>query len=110
MEIPADQPLALLMILHPSKVAQVSHATLFPAAQVTVPQLPELKLLGMYAVLTAAMMTSPQFSAWFGVSQGCAASNPLFESLPAGVVEALARYRVAAPHGSANKQRSEILS
>jgi hypothetical protein len=51
------------VILQASKDTHLSHATLFPAAQVTVPHWPSLKFGAEYAVLAAAVMTSPQLSA-----------------------------------------------
>ena len=83
--------LPIPLILQASNVAQVSQATLFPAAQVTAPHFPLAKLAAKYAVLATAVMTSPQLTAWFGESHGVAALVPLFASLPTGDVDALAR-------------------
>jgi hypothetical protein len=55
-------PVEVAVILQASKVTHFSHATLFPAEHVTVPQLPVVKLNSLYAVLAAAIITSPQLT------------------------------------------------
>ena len=50
------------LILQASKVAHFNHATLFPAGQVTVPQLPIPKFEAEYVALGVAEITSPQLT------------------------------------------------
>jgi hypothetical protein len=90
------------LILQASNVAHLSHATLLPAAQVTVPHFPLAKLAAEKAVLAAAVITSPQLTAWFGVSQGVLADVPLLESLPPPA--AVARKYEDAHAGDASKE------
>ena len=72
------------LILQASNVAHLSHATLLLAEHVTVPHSPLAKFAAEYEVLAAAIMTSPQLRAWFGVSHEALLDLPLLESLPVG--------------------------
>jgi hypothetical protein len=72
------------LILHASKIAHLSQATLLPALHVTGPHLRYAKLTAEYDVLASAMIISPQLIAWFGVSHGVLLDVPLFVSWPVG--------------------------